>query len=202
MAVRAETLVWTWRWNCSNVFTCGLDLAPAHTRTRYSSICAISVPSRFALSTNSVRETMRLHCIAASLVPILLTTSFPVSTRAFRTRQKGSSIRSACDAGEGAVSSHLSRTRPRGFLRLSRTSMWMKRCRRVTVLMPFDTTKHWQPCWLHIWHEARSFHLPFSSLRRFWNHYWPCRLCIVERSWNLFLVYCHDTQHNPYRKRL
>jgi len=56
---------------------------------------------------------MGLHCIAACLVPILLVTSFSVNRWTFsRTRPRCSPT---CDVGEGALSSHLSQTRPAAF---------------------------------------------------------------------------------------
>ena len=74
--------------------------------------------------------------------------------------------------------------------------MWMKRIRRVTV--SFDTkTRRWQPSWSA---QMAPFICLIQSSRRFWNHNWLCRRCTVERSWNVFLVYYHITQHKRCRK--
>ena len=87
---------------------------------------------------------MGLNCIAASLVSILLVTSFPASTWAFTvTRHRGSLIRSALRRREAAVSSPLSRTRPRCFSDYHGIAV---------DEAPIDTTiKCWQPCWTTRW---------------------------------------------------
>jgi len=81
---------------------------------------------------------------------------------------------------------------------ITRTSVWGKCSRRMTVSVSFNiTNKRWQPCWTA--QMAWGTILSSASFNNFAGS--GKSLLAVEGSWNLFLVYYHDTQHNRYYRK-